>query len=175
MGRRVVLTNRFDDVADELEANWLRLRSGVEVHNSAPHEELAVLIDRILRNKTGIHQAFAQGLGIDLDAGFEQETGIGKPRGVAQSRGECPCGRNHQSRCSGGKARECAGPGRRHLKVGCQAAVRVHLLRREGQHGLSHLSFGEAEHRAEKKPRIAGHLFDVRVSRHHQHHHGILG
>ena len=45
----VVASQRFDDVADELEADRLRLGRGIEVHDAAADAELTVLVDGILR------------------------------------------------------------------------------------------------------------------------------
>ena len=84
LGGRVVPPDRFDDVADELEADRLNLARRVEIQDAAANAELTVLVNGILRRKPGHGEVFAKVLRRDFVARRDRQARHAEPGGCRQ-------------------------------------------------------------------------------------------
>ncbi len=164
----------LDDVPDELEADRLRVGRQVEVDHTATDAEFAVLVHRILRREAGDGEPRAEiGRG-DLGPRRERQAHVLEPCRVAQPWHQRASGRDNEPGGPGREAIQRARPCRGNFEVRREAAIRIHFLRREGQHLREDVVLGESLQRCQKQTRIGRHLLDIRVGRHHEEHGRVL-
>ena len=173
--RRVVAAHRFDDVADELEAD--RLRFGTPDRNRRRRRGRRTRRARRRDPQVRIRPARAA-----------------RPVPAARFRGRARiearrarAGRDRDSRgisaradattmraVPAASAMKRAGARGRDLKVRRQAAVRIDFLRRERQHLPFDIRLGQALQARQKEPRVGRHPLDVGVGRRHEHDRRVL-
>ena len=78
--RGVVAAQRFDGVADELDADRRRVARGKDVDDAAAHGELAVLVGRILPREAGVDEQLGEIGRRDVLARLEIERRAEQPR-----------------------------------------------------------------------------------------------
>ena len=174
LGRAVEPPDGLDDVPDELEADRLRIRRRVEVDDAAADAEFAVLVHRILGREARDGEPLAKVDRGDLGSRRERQADVLETGGIAQPRQQGTSGRDDEPGSSRREAVERARPRGGDFEVRREAAIRIHFLRREGQHLREHVVLGQALERCQKQTRVGRHLLDVRVGRHHEQHGRVL-
>ncbi len=89
---RVVAAQRLDGVAEELDADRLRLAGREDVDQAAADAEFAVLIDGIGAGEAGVDEAIGERRQIDVDVGLQHHGGVAHPLDAADA------GRNRRHR-----------------------------------------------------------------------------
>ena len=161
----VVLADRLDGVADEVEAQGALAAHGEHVDDAAAHAELAVLVHRVLACEAGLDQSRGQPPGVDLVACLEGDGGRQQPAGSAQPRQQRGGrGDNHAGGAGGGRVQR-ARASRHHAHVRREAAVGINLVRGQRQHRVLHRALRQPLDRGQEEADVRGHLLGVPVGR----------
>ena len=165
----VIPSDGFDRVADELDADRLLVPGGIEVDDPAAHEELAVLIDRILPRVPRLDEQVAERLRIDVRP-RHQVDGHRQASLRRADPGQERGGRRHDDPCSsGGDGVKRPRPGAGDLEVRRQSTVGIDFMGGEGQHEALDIRLGKAIERRQEEPRIRRRALDVAIGRHDEH------
>ena len=163
--RRVEPPDRFDRVADELDADRMRLAGREYVHDPAARTELAMLIDGILAREAGCRQPIAERHRVELGAGAQLDGRGAQPFRRARARRQGDGGDHHETRLARGKGMERARARGCHIQVRFERSIGIDLVGRACQHGTRRLRRAPSLQCTEKEPRIVHHRVDVAIGR----------
>ena len=165
---RVEPPDLLDGVADELDADRLRVARREEVHDAAATRELAVLIDRVLGNVAGVGEHRREIARRQLVARLQHERRLEQALRRAHAGQQRRGGRHDQARRAAGERVQGPGPGRGHVEVRRQAPIGVDFRGRERQHGVLHVGPGQSLQCAQEEPGVVHHRLDVAVGGNHE-------
>ena len=163
---RVVLAERFDHVADELEPERLRLPRRVQIEDPAADAELAGLVDGIFGVEAGHREQLAEMGRRDLGARRERQARGAEARrwreagGKRAGRGDDKAGRSRCHRV------QCRCTDRSYLQVRREAAVRVDLVAGQRDDGVTDSRLPQSLDRIEEIARVRRELLDLGVGGH---------
>ena len=166
--RRVEPPQRFDHVADKLDACRLEVAGREDVDDAAANRERPVLLNRVFASEPRIHEKVREILGLDLGARFDRQRGAQQALRRADPRQQRRRGGHDQPRGAGRRAVQGSSASGRHTEVRAHPAIRIHLERGKRQHRALNIRLGRALERRVEKPRVADERLDVLIRRHHE-------
>ena len=166
----VVAAQRLDGVAEELDADRLRLAGREDVDQAAADAELAVLIDGIGAGEAGVDEAIGERRQVDVDVGLQHHGGVAHPLDAADAGGNRRH-RGHDDACRLRRQRvQGARPRRRHVEVRRDLAIRIDLERRAGEHDALGVGGAPALERRGKEADVGDQRIDVAIGGHDDEH-----
>ena len=161
---------RLDGVARELHPHGVRIAGRKEVDDAPAAAELPVRLDRIGVTESGVREPVGQVARRRRAADFQIDHRPEQPLRGAQAREDGRRRRHHHSRPAAGEGGEGAGAGGEDAHVGRDAAVRIYLPGGERQDTAVEVHLAQSLQGAQVEAHVGGHLVDVGVARHDQHH-----
>ena len=170
--RRVVGAERFDGVADELEANGLRVRrrGRCRRRRRGPQNSPGSSTGSCACSPASTRRSPRSTGEISLPGLQRRATAALDARGRRETRQERRGRRHDDARRSGAQRVERARARRRDVEVRRQTAIGIDLMGREREHGALGLRVRQPFERGEEEPGVRGELFDLGVGRHDEQH-----